>query len=343
MLKQRDSVDQKLEPNSEIDAAPPFDCFVCVHLSACAQSRATTSRAASSEESWPISSRRLKGWSTRTLTADANQERCADSMSAAPRHDASSAAAVAGPSTTRPTEDGAILSPSSSTGFAPASTSSAVPLPPSASNAASTTASSSGGLPAGLSSANTLGAALPISSEVAENPSSATSTDAAGGMRQEASIGLSEKAPGSNAAVIGASQARTGASAGPRSTYYFGPPPSTSAFGTAPVGVIGRDKPREIIRIERDYTAGESCQFHPSFPLELDGRITPTIFSETINDINVILIAANDAGWACFDNALAVLSLYITPLLIGSKYKRVSLTRFERSLGAILTPPTIPF
>ncbi|PWN46519.1 hypothetical protein IE53DRAFT_372306 [Violaceomyces palustris] len=37
-------------------------------------------------------------------------------------------------------------------------------------------------------------------------------------------------------------------SPGPTSSYYVGPPSKNSAFGTAPVGVIGRDKPREIIR-----------------------------------------------------------------------------------------------
>lgn len=35
---------------------------------------------------------------------------------------------------------------------------------------------------------------------------------------------------------------------GPRSSYYVGPPGKDSAFGTAPLGVIGRDKPREIVR-----------------------------------------------------------------------------------------------
>ena len=35
---------------------------------------------------------------------------------------------------------------------------------------------------------------------------------------------------------------------GPRSSYFMGPPGKDSAFGTAPVGVIGRDKPREIVR-----------------------------------------------------------------------------------------------
>ena len=47
----------------------------------------------------------------------------------------------------------------------------------------------------------------------------------------------------------------------PRSSYYVGPPPVGSAFGTNPVGEIGVHFPREIVRIERDYTAGELVQY----------------------------------------------------------------------------------
>ncbi|UZJ54351.1 hypothetical protein CBS101457_003671 [Exobasidium rhododendri] len=119
---------------------------------------------------------------------------------------------------------------------------------------------------------------------------------------------------------------------GPRSSYYVGPPDKDSAFGTAPVGVIGRDKPREIVRIERDYSGGELCQFHPTFPLELEGRITPTAFSETINDINVIIIEANDSAWACLDNTLSVLSLYTSSFILGSKYRR-EMKRLERRMA----------
>lgn len=59
----------------------------------------------------------------------------------------------------------------------------------------------------------------------------------------------------------------------PHSAYYTGPPGQDSVFGTAPCGVIGRDLPRAIVRIERDYTGGELCQFHPTFPLELERRV----------------------------------------------------------------------
>jgi len=59
----------------------------------------------------------------------------------------------------------------------------------------------------------------------------------------------------------------------PKSSYYFGPPPSDAAFGTHPIGQIGLHHPREIIRIERDYTGGELIQFAAIYPLELEGRV----------------------------------------------------------------------
>ena len=59
----------------------------------------------------------------------------------------------------------------------------------------------------------------------------------------------------------------------PKSAYYFGPPPPDSAYGTAPVGQIGVHHPREILRVERDYTGGEVIQFAPIYPLELEGRV----------------------------------------------------------------------
>ena len=59
----------------------------------------------------------------------------------------------------------------------------------------------------------------------------------------------------------------------PKSSYYFGPPSPDSAYGTAPTGHIGVHHPREILRVERDYTGGELIQFAPIYPLELEGRV----------------------------------------------------------------------
>src|SRR5258708_358627 len=59
----------------------------------------------------------------------------------------------------------------------------------------------------------------------------------------------------------------------PQSSYYFGPPPVDSAYGTNPIGHLGIHHPREIFRVERDYTGGELVQFSPTYPLELEGRV----------------------------------------------------------------------
>lgn len=61
-------------------------------------------------------------------------------------------------------------------------------------------------------------------------------------------------------------------------------------------------------------------------------QIAPVTFSETINDLNMLIIEANHAGWACLDNSLAVLSLYLTPFVFGSKYQRVCIN--HTSFGA---------
>jgi hypothetical protein len=36
---------------------------------------------------------------------------------------------------------------------------------------------------------------------------------------------------------------------------------------------MGVHHPREILRVERDYTGGELIQFAPIYPLELEGRV----------------------------------------------------------------------
>src|ERR1700755_2410652 len=58
----------------------------------------------------------------------------------------------------------------------------------------------------------------------------------------------------------------------PVSSYRFGPPGRDSVFYTPPMGRIGVHHPREIVRVERDYTGGEIVQFATVYPLELEGR-----------------------------------------------------------------------
>ncbi|KAJ7238997.1 Golgin subfamily A member 7/ERF4 family-domain-containing protein [Mycena haematopus] len=108
----------------------------------------------------------------------------------------------------------------------------------------------------------------------------------------------------------------------PKSSYYFGPPPSDSAYGTQPIGQIGVHHPREILRVERDYTGGELIQFAPIYPLELEGRITPTQFLESINAINEVLISAHSLRHSFLDNMLSVFTLQLSRVLLTSHYEK---------------------
>ncbi|KAJ9474013.1 Ras modification protein ERF4 [Pseudozyma hubeiensis] len=108
----------------------------------------------------------------------------------------------------------------------------------------------------------------------------------------------------------------------PTSSYYFGPPDSTRAFGEPITGKPGVHLPKEIVRIERDYSSGELPQFHSSFPLELEGRISPTTFSEIINDINSLLVSAHNPTRLWIDNSIAILTFYISTLLVKGHYQR---------------------
>ncbi|KAJ6569544.1 Golgin subfamily A member 7/ERF4 family-domain-containing protein [Mycena capillaripes] len=108
----------------------------------------------------------------------------------------------------------------------------------------------------------------------------------------------------------------------PKSSYYFGPPPSDSAYGTQPIGQIGLHHPREILRVERDYTGGELIQFAPIYPLELEGRITPTQFLESINAINELLISAHSMRHSFLDNMLSVFTLQLSRLILTSHYEK---------------------
>ncbi|TFK76640.1 hypothetical protein BDN72DRAFT_754048 [Pluteus cervinus] len=108
----------------------------------------------------------------------------------------------------------------------------------------------------------------------------------------------------------------------PKSSYYSGPPPSHSAYGTPPVGQIGRHHPREVLRIERDYTGGEVIQFAPIYPLELERRITPTQFLESINSINELLISAHSLRYSFLDNMLTVFTLQLSRHFLTSHYDK---------------------
>jgi len=76
------------------------------------------------------------------------------------------------------------------------------------------------------------------------------------------------------------------------------------------------------LRVERDYTGGEVIQFAPIYLMELEGRITPTQFLETINTINEILISASSLRRAALDNTIAVLSLQLSHLVLKTHYEK---------------------
>ncbi|KAI0757587.1 Golgin subfamily A member 7/ERF4 family-domain-containing protein [Daedaleopsis nitida] len=99
-------------------------------------------------------------------------------------------------------------------------------------------------------------------------------------------------------------------------------PPADSAYGTDPCGQIGVHHPREVVRVERDYTGGELPQFTPTYPLELEGRITPTQFLETINAINEVLLSAHSLSHAFVDNALAFFSLQLSRAVKKTHYDK---------------------
>lgn len=66
----------------------------------------------------------------------------------------------------------------------------------------------------------------------------------------------------------------------PVSSYRFGSV-RDSVFSAPPTGRIGVHHPREIVRVERDYTGGEIVQFSSAYPMELEGRVSipiPIIF-----------------------------------------------------------------
>ncbi|KAL8290118.1 hypothetical protein RQP46_003057 [Phenoliferia psychrophenolica] len=104
-----------------------------------------------------------------------------------------------------------------------------------------------------------------------------------------------------------------------------------SVFGTAPLGVIGHNKPREIVRIERDYSGGELCQFWSGWIWELEGRVSPTEYQNTLNELNTVLASAHNPYKSLFDNTLAILTLYISPQILGSHYER-EMKKFDKAL-----------
>ena len=47
-----------------------------------------------------------------------------------------------------------------------------------------------------------------------------------------------------------------------------------AAFSGDPMGVIGKDLPREVVRVQRDWSGGEIIQFQSLFPPEFEARVS---------------------------------------------------------------------
>lgn len=89
------------------------------------------------------------------------------------------------------------------------------------------------------------------------------------------------------------------------------------------VSTSGITTPKRIIRIDRDYTSGELCQFQTAFPVEIDGRITPRRFQQTINTLNDLLAKAHNPKYNFFDNCLACLTIYTSTLCLRPHFDRM--------------------
>lgn len=77
-----------------------------------------------------------------------------------------------------------------------------------------------------------------------------------------------------------------------------------------------------MIRVERDYSSGEVCQLWSGWIWELEGRVSPTDYQNTLNELNEVLASAHDPTKSFIDNCLAVLTLYLSSLLVSSHYER---------------------
>lgn len=129
----------------------------------------------------------------------------------------------------------------------------------------------------------------------------------------------------------------------PHSSYALSAVPDpTQNYGTDPSGTIGKHHPKEVIRIERDWSDGEVCQFHPNYPMELEGRvrsigfhclsfiadrqvqISPAEFSTLIQEVNRHLIHAYSQKAAVAENILAILTWHTSLFWWTSRFEKVS-------------------
>ncbi|KAK6908977.1 hypothetical protein I203_102984 [Kwoniella mangroviensis CBS 8507] len=115
----------------------------------------------------------------------------------------------------------------------------------------------------------------------------------------------------------------------PRSYYALRALPPHSYFHQPITGTIGKHLPKEIVRIERDWSGGEVCQFDTVYPMELEGRIQPHQMSEFVTTLNEILYSAYSVRATIWDNLIAVGTLW-TSLIWRESHFEKELQRAER-------------
>ncbi|WVW86618.1 hypothetical protein I302_108671 [Kwoniella bestiolae CBS 10118] len=115
----------------------------------------------------------------------------------------------------------------------------------------------------------------------------------------------------------------------PRSYYALQALPPHSYFHQPITGTIGKHLPKEVIRIDRDWSGGEVCQFDTVYPMELEGRIKPNQMLEFITSLNEILYSAYAVRPTIWDNLIAVGTLWTSLFWRESHFER-ELQRAER-------------
>ncbi|CAJ0749592.1 11405_t:CDS:2 [Entrophospora sp. SA101] len=69
--------------------------------------------------------------------------------------------------------------------------------------------------------------------------------------------------------------------------------------------------------------SGESCQFNNNLPKEINERISPIRFKETINRLNELLEKANNPKYAVIGNILECLTIYTSTFCLRSNYDKM--------------------
>nr|ODN91272.1 hypothetical protein L203_01477 [Cryptococcus depauperatus CBS 7841] len=110
----------------------------------------------------------------------------------------------------------------------------------------------------------------------------------------------------------------------PRSAYPRQALPPMSYYHQPVTGEIGKHLPKEMVRIERDWSEGEICQFETIFPMELEGRVEPAQLTTFLNNINEKLREAYAVGPTVADNLIAVATLWSSLLWRESHFEKAN-------------------